>query len=133
MDAYTERSLFLAVDAIKSRTLTLPQAFYRRCAHFAGQAATVIHHGIELKMTGFAMGIGKIPQGASASCNSLRQYLLNGAMQQGCARFADAGCLRRGADTGQKQHLGRVNITHTHHRLAASSTCLMAVCLSLSA
>ena len=70
-------------------------------------------------MAGLAMGIGEIPQRASALRDGLRQHLLDGAVQQGCARLADAGRFRGGTDAGQKQHLGRVNITHAHHRLAA--------------
>ena len=70
-------------------------------------------------MAGFTLGIGKIPQGTSTLINGLRQYLLNGAVQQGGTRLADAASPGGGANAGQKQGLGRIDIANADHGLAA--------------
>ena len=62
-------NLFLAARAIKSRTLALHNLFDRCVTDPARLTRTAIHHIALLKVTGLAIAVGKIAQGAAALCD----------------------------------------------------------------
>ena len=79
---------FLAFRAIKGGALALPHTFYECAAQPAGQVCTVVHAGVQLKVTGLAAGVREILQRAAALPDCLCQNLTNSGMQANCAWLA---------------------------------------------
>ena len=102
----------------------MTNAFDWRRANLARQTGPVIDHRFELKMASRSISVGEIPQGAPAFGDGLRQYLPNGPVKQGGARFADAQCGSRGANASHKQYFGSINVAYAHNSLAAKQDLL---------
>src|SRR6476620_8556851 len=64
-----QSSGFLAMSAVKSGALALPDALDRGVANTARLPGTVVHHGLQLEVARLTLGIGEVPQRAAAFCN----------------------------------------------------------------